>query len=53
MNAELDRRLAPFRERQRAIHRGGLDHFEGMEAGFLEHFQLKDVAEAIGLIDEA
>ena len=42
-----------LRERRGAVHRGGLNDLERVEAGFLQHLQLVHVAETVGLIDEA
>ena len=43
----------PFRLVQRlgAVHRRGADHFERMEAGFLQQLHLVDVAEAPRVVD--
>ena len=52
-DAELRRLALRLAQRQRAVHRRRLDDLERMEAGFLQHLQLVDVAEAVGLVDEA
>ena len=52
-DAELERLALRFVQRQRAVHRRRLNHFQRVEAGFLQHLELEDVAEAVGLVDEA
>ena len=48
-HAEFDRLPLRLVQRLGAVQRRGADHFERVEAGFLQQLELLDVAEAVGL----
>ena len=51
-DAEVNGLAFRFVQRQRAVQRRRAHDLERMESCFLQHFQLEDVAEPVGLVDE-